>query len=323
MTALNNTPPFTPPLWMRSAMAQTILASQKFRKSGTHAMDAAAVDHVLDCGGGVRLRGAYSKHPDNKGLIILFHGWEGSQDSTYVVSHARFMFERGYSVFRLNYRDHGDSHDLNEGLFHSALFEEVWGAVMAIMPLADGAPVSIIGFSLGGNFALRVARRSITEPLGELSNIFAISPVIDPLNAAPMVDVNPLIRRYFIKKWTTSLFKKQTAFPHLYDFGDLGVIKSVGEMSERFITTHTQFASEADYFNAYRIWPDDLKGSTVPTHIIMAADDPVLPAGDVLALNLPDNTALHYLPHGGHNGFFESLRGPTWYDRFVARVLGT
>lgn len=303
-------------------MAQTILASQKFRKSGTHAMERAAQTMVLDCGEGVRLQGDYSRAVDNKGLIILFHGWEGSQDSTYVMSHARYMFERGYSVFRLNYRDHGDTHALNEGIFHSARFNEIWGAVKRIMPLSDGAPVSIIGFSLGGNFALRAARQTIAEPLNGLSHIIAVSPVIDPVNAAPMVDINPLIRRYFVKKWTRSLMKKQAAFPYLYDFGNLSKIKYVKTLSQQFITAHTEYAREDDYFNAYRLWPDDLTACEVPLSIIMAKDDPVLPANDVLALTLGAKTSLHYLDNGGHNGFFESLRGPTWYDRYAEAVLG-
>lgn len=302
-------------------MAQTILASQKFRKSGSHAMERAGVEHILDCGAGVRLRGTLSHHPENRGLMILLHGWEGSQDSTYVISHARYLYDHGYSIFRLNYRDHGDSHSLNEDIFHSARFDEVFDAVKAIIPLAEGAPVSIIGFSLGGNFALRILRATKTQPLPELHHIFAISPVVDPLRAAPMVDINPLIRRYFAKKWTTSLTKKQAAFPHLYDFGDMTRFKTIKALSEHFIPQYTEFATEADYFNAYQILPDDIVDCDTPCSIIMAADDPVLPADDVLKLRLHANTVLHYLDHGGHNGFFASLRGPTWYDVYGLAVL--
>ena len=81
-----------------------------------------AQDRIMDCEDGVRLKGSYSPHPENKALVIFLHGWEGSQDSTYVVACGRHMYHQGASVFRLNYRDHGDSHDLNEGLFYSTLF---------------------------------------------------------------------------------------------------------------------------------------------------------------------------------------------------------
>jgi len=76
-------------------------------------------------------------------------GWEGSQDSTYVISHARFLFDMGVSIFRLNYRDHGPTHHLNEGAFNSTLFNEIFDAVRQI---SEGAsvPAYLIGFSLGG-----------------------------------------------------------------------------------------------------------------------------------------------------------------------------
>ena len=109
--------PFEPPLWLRPSLVQTALASFKFRKRGKNPMLSAARDHILDCEDGVRLKGSYSHNPENKALVILLHGWEGSQDSTYVVACGRRMYAQGASIFRLNYRDHGDSHDLNEGLF--------------------------------------------------------------------------------------------------------------------------------------------------------------------------------------------------------------
>ena len=316
--------PFHPPFWMRSSMAQTVLASQRFRKSGIHAMESCAQQRLLTCddgqGGTAVLMGQYSRAAAPRGIMILLHGWEGSQDSTYVMSHARFLFDRGISVFRLNFRDHGPTHDLNEGLFNSALFSEVFDAVRQIAE-DEEVPAYVIGFSLGGNFALRIARHLKTKPIPNLAHIFSVSPVIDPVAAAPIVDVNPLIRRYFIKKWTTSLAKKQACFPALYDFGDLSGYKYVKSLSESFIPKFTAFPDTDSYFTAYRIWKDDLLECPVPLSIIMAKDDPVLPAEDVLALNLSGNTALHYLDHGGHNGFFQSLRGPSWYDDYVAQLL--
>jgi predicted alpha/beta-fold hydrolase len=122
-------------------MVQTALASQTFRRRGPNGMLDAAEDVILDCEDGVRLKGSYSPHPDPKALVIFLHGWEGSQDSTYMVSCGRYMYARGASVFRLNYRDHGDSHDLNEGLFFSTRFNEVFNAVRHAARLGDGVPV--------------------------------------------------------------------------------------------------------------------------------------------------------------------------------------
>ena len=46
-----------------------------------------------------------------------------------------------------------------------------------------GVPAFIVGFSLGGNFALRIARRCRREPIDNLRHVFCISPVLDPEKA--------------------------------------------------------------------------------------------------------------------------------------------
>ena len=320
----NSNADFRPPFWMRSAMAQTFLASQKFRKSGTHLMEQVAEERILTCrdenGAAVKLLGQYSQAINPRAVMILLHGWEGSQDSTYVISHARFLFDMGVSIFRLNYRDHGPTHHLNEGAFNSTLFNEIFDAVRQI---SEGAsvPAYLIGFSLGGNFALRIARELTHRPLSNLAHIISVSPVIDPVSAAPIVDVNPLIRRYFIKKWSSSLVKKQAAFPELYNFGDVSRFKTVAQMSEAFLPKYTDYATPEDYFSAYAIAPDDLLECSTPISLIMSKDDPVLPGEDVLTLRLNEASRLFYLNHGGHNGFFTSLSGPTWYDKFVQSLL--
>lgn len=315
---------FIPPFGMRSAMAQTFLASQKFRKSGAHLMEHAAEERILTCrdgqGAAVNLMGQYSRAVNPRAIMILLHGWEGSQDSTYVISHARFLFDQGVSIFRLNYLDHGPTHHLNEGIFNSTLFPEVFDAVSQIAE-GEEVPAYLIGFSLGGNFALRIARELSETPIANLSHIISVSPVIDPVAAAPMVDINPFIRRYFVKKWSTSLVKKQAAFPQLYDFGNVHRFKTVAQMSESFLPQYTQFATPKDYFASYAIASDDLLTCPTPVSIIMSKDDPVLPAEDVLSLRLNPNSRMFYLNHGGHNGFFASLTGPTWYDSFVQTLL--
>ncbi len=262
---ISDIPPFKPSFALRPAMMQTLLASLKYRKRGQHAMEDDAERVVLQCSDGVRLAGSLTRHPANRGLIVFLHGWEGSENSTYVMSCARLLYEKGCSVFRLNFRDHGDTHDLNEGVFHSANFQEVMDAVTEAAKFAEGAPVYLVGFSLGGNFALRISRRLSRAADLDIEHVFAISPVVDPESASPKVDENPLIRKYFYKKWSTSLLKKQRAFPDLYDFSDLLEIKTVLGITKAFLPQYTEFTNEAEYFDAYKIGRDDLSACSVPT----------------------------------------------------------
>lgn len=312
---------FNPPLGLRHQLVQTILASLKFRKRGPNPMVDAGEDVILDCEDGVRLKGSYSRHPENKALVIFLHGWEGSQDSTYVVSAGRHLYARGASVFRLNYRDHGDTHDLNEGLFYSTLFNEVFDAVKQAAKRAQGAPVYIVGFSLGGNFALRIARSLRDLSIQNLKHIFAISPVIDPWSAAPLVDLNPLYQRYFLKKWTRSLRKKQALFPHLYDFTNILSQRTVLGITEKLLPAYSEFSDMKSYFDSYRVDKRDLENCPVPLSLISAADDGMIPIQNLLGLKLNHRARRIIHAHGGHNGFFQSLKGPTWYDDYIEHIL--
>ena len=313
--------PFKPPFWLKPSFVQTALASFKYRKRGKNAMVDAAVPKLLHCEDDVRLMGSYSRNPQNKALVIFLHGWEGSQDSTYVVACGRRMYNQGASVFRMNYRDHGDTHALNEGIFLSTNFNEVFDAVKQAAELADGAPVYIVGYSLGGNFALRIARSLRDLTIKNLNHIFAISPVVDPWAAAPMVDVNPIYRRYFLKKWTASLRKKEAIFPELYDFEPSLKMKRVLAITEDVIPTYSDYPDMESYFNAYRVDPHDLKTCPVPISIVTAADDGIIPPDDILKLDLNDNARRIIHDHGGHNGFFQSLTGPTWYDDYISDII--
>lgn len=313
--------PFRPPWWMRHHMAQTILASLKFRIRGDNPMADVSEDIVLTCEDGVRLKGSYSRHPENKALVIFLHGWEGSQNSTYVMSCGQHVYKRGASVFRLNYRDHGESHDLNEGLFYSTLFNEVFDAVKQAANLAEGAPVYIVGFSLGGNFALRIARSLRDLSIRNLKHIFAISPVVDPWGAAPLVDTNLLFRRYFMKKWTRSLRRKQEIYPHLYDFEPILKERSVLGMTQKLLPAYSDYPDMKSYFDAYRVDPHDLANCPVPISIITAADDGMIPVKDIMSLHLNHNARRIIHAYGGHNGFFQSLKGPTWYDDYIEQMM--
>ena len=64
-------------------------------------------------------------------------------------------------MFRLNFRDHGETHHLNRAMFHSCRIDEVVGArETESRQRFTARPFVIGGFSLGGNFALRVALRA-------------------------------------------------------------------------------------------------------------------------------------------------------------------
>ena len=311
--------PFQPPIYLKPAVVQTLLASLKIRTWGKKTLLRQERPIILETKNSSRLLGIYSPRSKemHRGLVILLHGWEGSSHSTYMVTCGDYLYRNGFSVFRLNLRDHGSSHHLNKGLFYATLLDEVRDAVHQASRFGRGLPVYLVGFSLGGNFAIRIAAEYAGKDSCGLSRVVSISPVLDPDKATDRIDNNPLILSYFLKKWRRSLILKQTLYPNLYDFSDILKMKSLREMTATLLDKHTHYADTREYFHAYSIQPELTRKITLPLTILTAADDPIIPVQEFQQLKPGNDTQLIIHEHGGHNGFIEGLFKPAWYDRFL------
>jgi predicted alpha/beta-fold hydrolase len=314
---------FRPAMYLRNGHVQTILASSSFRAWGKNSMRDAARQVILTTREKIRLLGLYSPQNAIKaaGTVILLHGWEGSADSTYILSTGNALYRRGYDIFRLNLRDHGDSHHLNQGIFYAVLLEEVFQAVRQLCMKSARKPVLMVGFSLGGNFALRIARRMHQEPIENLAHMVAISPVLDPAKSTLKIDQYPLIRKYFLKKWLQSLKKKQLLFPDVYDFAPVMSLKTIQAATDVLLDRYSDFDSAAQYFSEYSLLGDTLKGLAVDTTIIAARDDPIIPVEDFYQLELNERTNLSIHDFGGHNGFIDGFFLKSWYEQQLADLF--
>ena len=299
------------------------MLASRVRTRGDNPMLNVAREVVLNTVDDVRLQGFYSSQANGraKGMVMLLHGWEGSVNSAYILRTGKFLYESSYSVFRLNYRDHGDTHHLNPGLFYAVLLEEVFSAVRQIAEDAVNLPFYLIGFSMGGNFTLRIARQHAERPIRNLEHVFSISPVLDPEKSTNAIDAYPLLRKYFRNKWSRSLMKKQACFTDLYDFTDVLTLPTVAEMTEVMVRRYSDYASASDYFRQFAVLGDALAELTVPLTIVTAQDDPIIPVEDFYALKLHPSTELIVHRYGGHNGFLETLSGKTWYEKKIMGKL--
>ena len=321
---------YVPPRWLRNPHVQSVLGTSPMRRRrGALAMQASGAvttPHDIDGGDGVRLRGVHSAMPGvaSRGLALLLHGWESSAESSYMRLTAAALLQRGFEVFRLNFRDHGDTHHLNEALFHSNRIGEVMHAALDIdrrFPRDDGKPMVAAGYSLGGNFALRLGLRAPEAGL-PLARVAAVCPVIDPaVTMERMEQGMPLYQRYFEHKWRSSLLRKRALFPEQHDFDDRTLALDMRGLTQWMVERHTDFGTLDNYFDGYSIAGDRLMSLTMPADILMAADDPVIPVSDFHALSLPTSTTLEIARWGGHCGFLQGVRLQGFAEQWVADRL--
>ena len=316
---------FIPRPWARNPHIQTILGSFKTRsKIHYRTLVETSREMIIDGGGGVRLLGYYSPQPSqhSRGLITLLHGWEGSSQSNYIMNAGTFLYREGYDVFRLNLRDHGDSHHLNVGLFHGALIDETFNAVRNISLLRENDPYFLIGYSLGGNFALRIARMQSTRKIKNLRHVICVSPALDPHKATLAIDSSlPIYRHYFLSKWKASLRKKQSLFPGTYHFIDILHEKTCMSLTEAIMPYHPDFDDYREYFKRYTLLNDALADLSLPVTIITSEDDPIVTVNDFRGLKKNSFLEISIQRYGGHCGFIDFPPLECWYLKEFLKIF--
>jgi predicted alpha/beta-fold hydrolase len=319
---------YQPAPLLRNGHLQTVLGSLwpvpwLIRRRAAR-LRAEASELLLDCGDGVRLQAFHTSAAAGaasggvRRVAILLHGWEGSADATYLLSLGSLLLAHGYDVVRLNLRDHGATHHLNRDIFHSCRLAEVVGATRAVGELFAGAPLYLAGFSLGGNFMLRVA--ADTAAPQTLRGAVAVSPVLDPEVTLAALEQGPAIyHRSFVSRWSRSLRRKQRAWPEVHDFKAMLRLGRLRSMTAGLVALCTDFPNLAAYLDGYAVTGDRLATLRVPASVLLAEDDPIVPAADLSRLAASPRLSVVRTRYGGHCGFTAGVAGPSAADLFVLR----
>ena len=317
---------FRPPFYLQNAHIQSILNSvgpRKFRaKALVKSMSSETLTFTTDKG--VRLKGEFDRSDLNceqkPSVAILIHGWEGSSQSAYIVTTAAKLLANGFDVLRLNLRDHGDTQHLNREIFNSTMTEEVADCIQRFTDERDYTNRFLVGFSLGGNFTLRIAADRGMD-LG-LTKAIAICPPVDPVNATETLNRGLFIyQKYFMHRWKNSLRKKMQFYPE-YDFAsELSSLKTIVAMNQHLAPKLTPFPDVISYLKSYALTGDRLQYLTIPSHLIASANDPIIPIEDIAKINCPAALSIEVQSNGGHCGFITRLNGESWIESYLVELL--
>jgi len=319
---------FSPPPVLKNAHVQSIFNSvgpRKFRAKRI-AKKLNSKPLILSTPLDIQLTAEFDRCEDvcrgisKNAVVILLHGWEGSSQSAYQVTTAHYLLNHGYHVLRLNLRDHGDSHHLNKEMFNSTMIEEVGDAIASFLKEYKYPNVFLAGFSLGGNFTLRITADRAEELT--LKAAVGICPPVDPNNAMFALNNSLFIYElYFFRRWTRSIQKKQKYFPDS-DFGaELKKVKTLDDVNNTFIPKYTPFDDAQSYFASYALTGDRLKELAIPAYLIASKDDPILPIEDIAKIIKPKNLIVEIQENGGHCGFIQDLSAHSWVEPRLLEIF--
>jgi len=262
-----------------------------------------------------------------QGQILFLHGLEGSGEAGYIKSFAQEALVRGFGVHRSNMRTCGSTEALSETMYHSGLTSDT---LLIVKELRErfGDPVILVGFSLGGNVALKLAGELGDTDL--IAGVCAISTPIDLAACVRMLDRpgNRLYAWRFLSRLKRRVREKALVSPHLYSTEGLDAIKSIWEFDDRYTGPLFGFGNAENYY-ATQSSQRFLDTIRAPTLVIQAKDDPMIPFPVFSHPAFERNPALHLLAveGGGHLGFLSRRKPRFWLDGialdWIQRQLGT
>lgn len=254
---------------------------------------------------GVRVRVEVQRREGAKGNLLLVHGLEGSSEGGYMRSMAQSALEAGYNVFRSNIRGCGGTEGLSNTLYHAGLTSDVLFIAHELRRQSD-LPLFVAGFSLGGNQVLKLAGE-LGEQAGRLfAGVIAISTPID-LHAC----VNHIARREnrlyewrFVASMRQRMRARHRLMPDVFRLDGVDQIRSVYDFDDRVTAPFFGFGT-ADRYYALNSSQQFLEAIRVPTLLIQAKDDPMIPFGIYSRQAFSRNSWLRLVAvdHGGHVGF--------------------
>jgi predicted alpha/beta-fold hydrolase len=277
-------------------------------------------------GGALKLTGRLHAARGQAGartLVVVVHGLAGSCDSSYVRRFVRAAAAAGFATLRLNLRGaDGGTPDF----YHAGLDADL-ATVLAAPRLAGFERIFLVGFSLGGHLVLR---RAAGDPDPRVSGVAAVCAPLDLDRGATALDApgNALYRVYLLdglRRLADGIERRRPGFLAA-DRRRRGSVRTIRGWDDLVVAPRWGFDSAEDYYARASVAPR-LGAVAVPTWLILAKNDPMVPRGvlEPVLGGVSATTEITWTARGGHVGFPGDLdlgrRGPRGLESQIVAWL--
>jgi predicted alpha/beta-fold hydrolase len=261
--------------------------------------------------------------------LLALHGLEGSSDAHYMRGLAAKAWSRGWNAVLLNQRNCGGTEHLTPALYHSGLTGDPKTVVRELAHEGIG-PFGLVGYSLGGNLAVKLSAELGPDTDLPVHAVVAISPTIDLERCVRAIErrSNVVYQFNFVRNLRARMRRKAQCWPGLYDLTPLGSIWTIRKFDDVYTAPSHGFKGAAHYYaseSALKI----VDRIATPTLIVAAEDDPFVPPSQFResAVIANPSIAVCLERHGGHCGFATTPGDSDGYwaedtaVRFLASVM--
>jgi len=251
------------------------------------------------------------------GHVVLLHGLEGNGESGYIRSMAWDVLNAGFTAHRFHMRTCGDTAHLCKTLYHAGLTSDLRTFLEGLESDRSGLPVFLIGFSLGGNVALKLAGE-----LGRTDLFHGICSISTPIHlAAGVRRIGRLDNRVYERRFLKRMRKRLLATGR-YSRKELEAARSLYEIDDKITAPSFGFKG-ADHYYATQSAQGYLDRIRVPALLIQAKDDTFIPFEIFRHPAIESNPFLRLIAteHGGHLGFLARRGARFWLDEVAIEFL--
>lgn len=238
---------------------------------------------------------------------ILFHGFEGSSMSRYMLGMAQHLIRNQWDVVLVNLRGCSGVPNRLARAYHAGDYEDVAFVVDTLNRERTYEHLALIGFSLGGNIVLNYMTRYRILPIN-LSAAIAISTPVDLRNTVSQIMKrgNQIYSHNFHRKLMRKIKQKQEKYPDLLPYDQILSSKNIDEFDANYTVPFHGFKDTADYrtqssslFHLHKL--------DRPTLLLNAKNDPFL-TRTCFPYDIATQNEYFYLltpKYGGHCGFWK------------------
>ena len=249
------------------------------------------------------------------GEIVMVHGLEGSGRAGYMRSLSAAALGAGFAAHRFHMRTCGGTEGLCRTLYHAGLTSDLL-AVLRQFRTEGRAPAFLVGFSLGGNVALKLAGEMGESARPLVRGICGVSAALDLAACANRISQsdNRFYERRFVRRMRARLCATGR-----YQKRNFRGLRTVKDIDDRITAPSFGFGDAANYYqtqSAIRY----LDGIRIPVLLIQAKDDTIVPfdifatGGAPSGLRANPRIELLATEHGGHLGFIGRRPHRFWAD---------